>query len=106
MIMAQSTAPTQAQAGELVRGPSELGARVKQIIGDVNVGQSERVISSVAGGALALAGIRMRSVPGALLAAVGGTMVFRGVTGHCPAYQSLGVSTADDRDSAAASPQD
>jgi uncharacterized membrane protein len=106
MIMAQSTAPTHTQGGESVRGQSQLSAVAKRIAGDVNVGQSERVISSVAGGALALAGIRMRSVPGALVAAVGGAMLFRGVTGHCPAYQSLGVNTAGDRHGAAASPED
>lgn len=62
---------------------------------DVNVGQTERTVSAVAGGALALVGLRMRSLPGVLLAAVGGGLVYRGVTGHCPAYQSAGVNTAD-----------
>ena len=74
---------------------------------DVNVGQSERVISALAGGALALAGLKMRSLPGVLLAAVGGAMVYRGTTGHCPAYEQLGMSTADDADAgAAATPRD
>jgi uncharacterized membrane protein len=73
--------------------------------GGVNVGHAERVISSLAGSALALAGIRMRSLPGTLLAAVGGAMVVRGVTGHCPAYESWGVNTADGRHGAA-TPED
>ena len=63
---------------------------------NVNVGHLERVVSAVAGGALAVAGLRMRSLPGLLVAALGGGLVYRGVTGHCPAYQSLGVNTADD----------
>src|SRR6478735_7370816 len=71
----------------------------------VNVAQSERVISAVAGGALALAGLKMRSLPGVLLAAVGGGLVFRGATGHCPAYQSLGINTAEDERGPAA-PED
>src|SRR4051794_10062480 len=61
-----------------------------------NVGQTERTLSALAGGALALAGFRMRSLPGLLLAALGGGLVYRGVTGHCPAYDSLGVNTAGD----------
>jgi uncharacterized membrane protein len=74
---------------------------------EVNVGQTERTLSAVAGGALALAGLRMRSLPGVLLAALGGGLVYRGVSGHCPAYQSLGVNTADaDQDTDGAPPEE
>ena len=38
----------------------------------VNVGKTERQISALAGGALAFYGLSRRSVPGILLAAVGG----------------------------------
>lgn len=62
---------------------------------DVNVGQAERTFSAVAGGALALAGLRMRSLPGVVLAVVGGGLVYRGITGHCPAYEAMGVNTVD-----------
>jgi uncharacterized membrane protein len=30
-----------------------------------------------------------------LLAGIGGVLVYRGATGHCPAFQQLGISTAD-----------
>ena len=71
----------------------------------VNVAQVERLVSSVAGGALALAGLKMRSLPGVLLSVVGGGLVYRGVSGHCPVYQSLGVNTAES-EAGGAAPED
>lgn len=62
---------------------------------EVNVGGTERWISAIAGGAIAVAGIRSRSLGGVLAAAAGGALVYRGVSGHCPAYASVGASTAD-----------
>ena len=64
----------------------------------VNVGEIERWASSIGGGALALYGI-MRlvtrgSVSGAVLALVGGSLIYRGTTGHCEMYHALGVNTA------------
>jgi uncharacterized membrane protein len=64
--------------------------------GAVNVGAAERLLSTLGGGALALFGMSRRSLPGLALAAVGGGLLYRGVTGHCPLYQTLGVSTATD----------
>jgi uncharacterized membrane protein len=73
--------------------------------GDVNVARGERIISALAGGALAVAGLRMRSLPGLLMAALGGGLVYRGISGHCHAYQALGVNTAD-YDGSPARPED
>lgn len=61
----------------------------------VNVGQTERVLSAVAGGVLAAVGLSRRSLPGLALAGLGGALVARGTTGHCPAYTAAGFSTAD-----------
>jgi uncharacterized membrane protein len=72
--------------------------RLADLRPDINVGRTERTVSAVAGGALAIAGLRMRSLSGLLLASLGGGLVYRGVSGHCPAYQSLGVNTADAHD--------
>jgi len=60
-----------------------------------NVGQSERIVSAIAGGLLAMYGVERRDWGGALLALAGGALVQRGVSGHCEVYQSLGMSTAD-----------
>ncbi|HEX8617469.1 MAG TPA: SRPBCC family protein [Thermoanaerobaculia bacterium] len=62
---------------------------------DKNVSEPERWISVVAGGALAAYGLKLRSLPGLVVAAVGGALVHRGTTGRCMVYESLGVSTAD-----------
>jgi uncharacterized membrane protein len=62
----------------------------------INVGQTERVISSILGGALALHGLRARSTTGAVLALIGGALVHRGVTGHCSTYAAIGVDTNTD----------
>ena len=72
--------------------------RISNLRPEINVGRTERTISAVAGGALALAGLRMRSLPGLLMAALGGGLAYRGVTGHCHAYRALGVNTADEDD--------
>ena len=58
-----------------------------------NVGNPERVASAVAGGALALYGLTRRSIGGGLLAAIGASLLYRGSTGHCPVYESLGIDT-------------
>jgi uncharacterized membrane protein len=38
-----------------------------------------------------------RSLGGVLLAGVGGALLFRGTTGHCPIFQQLGINTAADQ---------
>lgn len=60
----------------------------------LNVGEGERAVSVAAGAILALTGISRRSLPGLLIASVGGAMMYRGATGHCPVYQALDVDTA------------
>ncbi len=61
----------------------------------LNVGETERVLSLAGGSALAVAGLAQRSLGGLILAGLGGFLVYRGLTGHCSAYQALGVNTAD-----------
>jgi uncharacterized membrane protein len=65
--------------------------------GNVNVGEIERWASSIGGGALALYGITRLitngSVGGAVLALVGGSLLYRGTTGHCEMYHALGINT-------------
>jgi uncharacterized membrane protein len=61
----------------------------------VNVGDVERTLSAVGGGALALYGLTRGTLGGLFLAGLGGGLIYRGVTGHCDVYCALGVSTAD-----------
>ena len=60
----------------------------------VNVGDVERSTSLAAGSILVALGLARRSLPGALVAGVGGAMVYRGLTGHCHMYDALGIDTA------------
>ncbi|HKS26382.1 MAG TPA: SRPBCC family protein [Pyrinomonadaceae bacterium] len=78
---------------------SESGWNVPGIFsGDVNVGQTERWASALGGGALAVYGltqlIRSGSWGGAVLALVGGSLIYRGTSGHCAMYEAAGINTA------------
>jgi uncharacterized membrane protein len=58
-----------------------------------NVGELERGLSLIGGGALVLYGLR-RSLGNLALMLGGGALIYRGLTGYCAAYQALGVNTA------------
>jgi uncharacterized membrane protein len=64
---------------------------------DINVSDAERWASVIGGGALAFYGLTRGTLGGALLAALGGAVAYRGVTGHSHLYASLGVNTAGER---------
>ncbi len=68
----------------------------------VNISELERWGSSIGGGALAVFGLTRllthRSIGGAVLALVGGALVYRGATGHCEMYQALGINTSEGSD--------
>ncbi|HEX9161605.1 MAG TPA: SRPBCC family protein [Thermoanaerobaculia bacterium] len=65
---------------------------------ETNVGNPERWLSVIAGSALAAYGLKRRSLQGLLLSGIGGALVWRGATGHCNVYDTLGISTATDND--------
>jgi len=82
--MATDTAMRGGQEQSNKRGFTTKGAH------SVNVGMDERHVSLILGGALAALGLfRMR--PMSLL--LGSGLIYRGMTGHCSAYQALGVNT-------------
>ena len=58
---------------------------------NVNLSPTERLASVLGGGALAIWGAQKKSLPGLAIAAVGGTLMYRGVTGHCDLYKALGI---------------
>jgi uncharacterized membrane protein len=60
----------------------------------MNVGDIERVVSGLAGGALVIWGLRRRSLGGLALAAAGAELVRRGISGHCAVYEWLGRNAA------------
>lgn len=62
----------------------------------VNVGDGERMVSLAAGTIVGLLGLSRRSLGGLLVAGVGAGLVYRGATGHCHAYDALGIDTTED----------
>ncbi len=61
----------------------------------VNVGTAERVASGIAGAILAGYGLKRKSLLGGALALVGGELIFRAASGHCPVYNALEVDTRE-----------
>jgi uncharacterized membrane protein len=59
----------------------------------INVNENERLVSGAAGAILALVGVSRRSIPGLVLAGLGGGLMYRAATGHCHMYEALGVNT-------------
>ncbi|MDT7603997.1 MAG: hypothetical protein QOF61_1994 [Acidobacteriota bacterium] len=85
-MAANETSLTQVGAGS---EREELASRQ-----NVNVGETERWVSVIGGGALALYGLTRGNLPGVALALLGASAVYRGTTGHCYAYDAIGVNTA------------
>jgi len=61
--------------------------------GPLNVGDTERWLSLLGGGLLALYLLR-RSLGTIVLLGGAGALLYRGLQGHCPLYQTMGLSTA------------
>ena len=61
----------------------------------INIGGFERMACAVAGGALAFYGLRRRSIGGLALSVAGAALLHRGSTGHCNAYEALGINTSN-----------
>jgi uncharacterized membrane protein len=62
---------------------------------EINLSEMERLLS-IGGGALAFLYALDRRPPSALIGfLVGGGLLYRGISGHCSVYQSLGVSSRE-----------
>ncbi len=64
----------------------------------INVPQNERTISLIGGSILtvfgAIIGLARRNPAGALVALIGGGLIYQGTTGHSPLYRLLGTNRA------------
>jgi uncharacterized membrane protein len=89
--MTTTTAPT--HTNRLRQMEREPPARSN--VAALNVGDTERWLSLAGGGLLALYGLSRGSLGGLGLAALGGALLYRGVTGHCGVYEALGINTAE-----------
>lgn len=61
----------------------------------INVGTTERIISAVGGALLTYYGLKKPNTLGIAMAAVGGSLLFRGATGYCPVNEAAGRNTAE-----------
>jgi uncharacterized membrane protein len=61
----------------------------------INIGPQERWASVLAGGVVMAFGATRRSLTGAVMLAAGGSLLYRGVTGHCHTKELLGLNTAN-----------
>jgi uncharacterized membrane protein len=59
----------------------------------INVGQMERLLSVAGGGFLTMYGLQRGSLEGLGIAAIGGSLLYRGMSGHCPMYSLLDAGT-------------
>jgi uncharacterized membrane protein len=60
----------------------------------VNVGDLERIASGFAGGMMTICALKRGGISGLLLGLIGGSLVYRGATGHCSLYSALDINTA------------
>jgi uncharacterized membrane protein len=81
---------------DAMQAPNLTGVDSTSRAASPNVGQAERLISSIGGGALALYGVTRGSLGGIALALLGAALVQRGVSGHCNVYEAMNFSTAGD----------
>jgi uncharacterized membrane protein len=76
------------------QGVRDLDHPIRPGAGRVNVGPTERALSSVGGALLAGLGAGRGGLLGLALAAAGAAMIYRGQTGHCSLYAATGINTA------------
>jgi hypothetical protein len=108
MVSMNPSIGSQAEANSTITGPaSDMVAHEERLPvgsenarqsgqtsqGGQNVGESERHVSLIAGGLLALLGLSRGSLPGLLVAGVGAALVHRGYSGNCALYSKLGINT-------------
>ena len=55
------------------------------------IGETQRLISAIAGAGLIVGGLRRRSLAGGALAFAGMSLLYRAASGYCPAFGALGI---------------
>lgn len=95
------TGPTGAQRREMVENArsafSNAPDRRHNDSGqEINVAEPERWISTVGGTGMVIYGLKTRGLLGLALGAIGGALIYRGVSGHCPGYSAMGINPAAD----------
>jgi uncharacterized membrane protein len=89
-MQATSTSQHQAESRSQQRGAEQSGGCCSMT--QVNVGDSERAMSALAGGALIA--LAPSGVTGWVVKLAGCGLLYRAITGHCFVYQNLDMNTA------------
>jgi uncharacterized membrane protein len=63
-----------------------------------NIGEGQRLISAIAGAGLLVEGWRRRSLAGGALAVAGISLLYRAASGFCPALNAMGIDMRDSQD--------
>src|SRR5262245_57424233 len=92
----RGAAEAQVQGGQSTGAWQRYGQHGGEARPEQNVGNGERMVSLAGGSILTVLGLSRRSLPGVMLATVGAGLMYRGATGHCPAYDRLGIDTAEE----------
>jgi uncharacterized membrane protein len=79
------------------RGQAASGERCGSTRTQTNVGAAERVLSIFGGSMLVAGGIKRLSLPGLVMAGIGGALIHRGSTGQCGVYKLLGVTAVPEQ---------
>ncbi|MFZ0132470.1 MAG: DUF2892 domain-containing protein [Desulfobacterales bacterium] len=82
-------------AAYALSGGGQVGERTDITSGEVNVGDTERILSALGGTAIAIYGMTRGSMGGLAATAIGAILLHRGTTGYCPLYALADVDTAD-----------
>lgn len=76
-------------------GTHTLASESSSLPSRVNVDDTERWLSALGGGVLAAYGLSRESTGGLLATLAGAFLLHRGLTGHCPMFEALGVRTGN-----------
>ena len=80
--------PTERKVTRDTEGRRRDGNQVHQ-----NMGDTERMVSSIIGGTMLIGGLTRRTLSGLAFAAAGAAFLYRGGSGHCMVYESMGLDT-------------
>ncbi len=67
--------------------------------GGRNVGELEGALSMGMGVLFVIAALFPRSIKQLVMLSLGGSLLYRGMTGHCGVYQAMGIDTAGEQKS-------
>ena len=82
--------PTEGTSPRIVQLPKN-----ERGLGQINIGDRERLISIAVGIPVTIFGLTRGILNGLVPTLLGGSLIYRGVTGHSFLYQALGVSTVE-----------